>query len=382
MERKLRMGMVGGGIGSFIGPVHRIAASIDNKIELVSGAFSSTKDKSLLSGKNLFLDQDRIYGNFQEMFQKEKALSSDTRIDFVSIVTPNNSHYEIIMEALDSGFHVVCDKPITINSQQAIEVEKKVLETKKLFCLTHNYTGYPMVKEAKDMIYDNHLGNIRKVVVEYPQGWLATRIEGDTLVWRTNPQIAGISSCMGDIGTHCENLVQYITGLEIVELCSDLSSFVENRELDDDGSVLIRFNNGAKGILWASQIAVGQENGLNIRIFGEKGSIAWRQENPNVLQVDWLEKPREIRTTASSFVGESSLANTRIPAGHPEGFLEAFANIYNNFANELSDLISGKEVIGHKEYDYPKVQDGVRGMKFLEAVVKSSENRNQWVKIS
>ena len=382
MERKLRMGMVGGGIGSFIGPVHRIAASIDNKIELVSGAFSSTKDKSLLSGKNLFLDQDRIYGNFQEMFQKEKALSSDTRIDFVSIVTPNNSHYEIIMEALDSGFHVVCDKPITINSQQAIEVEKKVLETKKLFCLTHNYTGYPMVKEAKDMIYDNHLGNIRKIVVEYPQGWLATRIEGDTPVWRTNPKIAGISSCMGDIGTHCENLVQYITGLEIVELCSDLSSFVENRELDDDGSVLIRFNNGAKGILWASQIAVGQENGLNIRIFGEKGSIAWRQENPNVLQVDWLEKPREIRTTASSFVGESSLANTRIPAGHPEGFLEAFANIYNNFANELSDLISGKEVIGHKEYDYPKVQDGVRGMKFLEAVVKSSENRNQWVKIS
>tara|TARA_B100000686_G_scaffold43300_2_gene45401 strand:- start:6631 stop:7779 length:1149 start_codon:yes stop_codon:yes gene_type:complete len=382
MERKLRMGMVGGGIGSFIGPVHRIAASIDNKIELVSGAFSSTKDKSLLSGKNLFLDQDRIYGNFQEMFQKEKALSSDTRIDFVSIVTPNNSHYEIIMEALDSGFHVVCDKPITINSQQSIEVEKKVLETKKLFCLTHNYTGYPMVKEAKDMIYDNHLGNIRKIVVEYPQGWLATRIEGDTLVWRTNPQIAGISSCMGDIGTHCENLVQYITGLEIVELCSDLSSFVENRELDDDASVLIRFNNGAKGILWASQIAVGQENGLNIRIFGEKGSIAWRQENPNVLQVDWLEKPREIRTTASSFVGESSLANTRIPAGHPEGFLEAFANIYNNFANELSDLISGKEVIGHKEYDYPKVQDGVRGMKFLEAVVKSSENRNQWVKIS
>ena len=382
MERKLRMGMVGGGIGSFIGPVHRIAASIDNKIELVSGAFSSTKDKSLLSGKNLFLDQDRIYGNFQEMFQKEKALSSDTRIDFVSIVTPNNSHYEIIMEALDSGFHVVCDKPITINSQQAIEVEKKVLETKKLFCLTHNYTGYPMVKEAKDMIYDNHLGNIRKVVVEYPQGWLATRIEGDTPVWRTNSQIAGISSCMGDIGTHCENLVQYITGLEIVELCSDLSSFVENRELDDDGSVLIRFNNGAKGILWASQIAVGQENGLNIRIFGEKGSIAWRQENPNVLQVDWLEKPREIRTTASNFVGESSLANTRIPAGHPEGFLEAFANIYNNFANELSDLISGKEVIGHKEYDYPKVQDGVRGMKFLEAVVKSSENRNQWVKIS
>ena len=382
MERKLRMGMVGGGIGSFIGPVHRIAASIDNKIELVSGAFSSTKDKSLLSGKNLFLDQDRIYGNFQEMFQKEKALSSDTRIDFVSIVTPNNSHYEIIMEALDSGFHVVCDKPITINSQQAIEVEKKVLETKKLFCLTHNYTGYPMVKEAKDMIYDNHLGNIRKIVVEYPQGWLATRIEGDTPVWRTNPKIAGISSCMGDIGTHCENLVQYITGLEIVELCSDLSSFVENRELDDDGSVLIRFNNGSKGILWASQIAVGQENGLNIRIFGEKGSIAWRQENPNVLQVDWLEKPREIRTTASNFVGESSLANTRIPAGHPEGFLEAFANIYNNFANELSDLISGKEVIGHKEYDYPKVQDGVRGMKFLEAVVKSSENRNQWVKIS
>ncbi len=382
MERKLRMGMVGGGIGSFIGPVHRIAASIDNKIELVSGAFSSTKDKSLLSGKNLFLDQDRIYGNFQEMFQKEKALSSDTRIDFVSIVTPNNSHYEIIMEALDSGFHVVCDKPITISSQQAIEVEKKVLETKKLFCLTHNYTGYPMVKEAKDMIYDNHLGNIRKIVVEYPQGWLATRIEGDTPVWRTNPKIAGISSCMGDIGTHCENLVQYITGLEIVELCSDLSSFVENRELDDDGSVLIRFNNGAKGILWASQIAVGQENGLNIRIFGEKGSIAWRQENPNVLQVDWLEKPREIRTTASNFVGESSLANTRIPAGHPEGFLEAFANIYNNFANELSDLISGKEVIGHKEYDYPKVQDGVRGMKFLEAVVKSSENRNQWVKIS
>jgi len=381
MERKLRMGMVGGGIGSFIGPVHRIAASIDNKIELVSGAFSTTEEKSFLTGKNLFLDPGRIYGNYQEMFKKEQEIDPASRIDFVSIVTPNNSHYEIIMEALDSGFHVVCDKPITINSQQAIEVEKKVSETNKLFCLTHNYTGYPMVKEAKDIISANHLGNIRKIVVEYPQGWLATKIEKDTPVWRTNPQIAGISSCMGDIGTHCENLVEYITGLQIVELCSDLSSFVENRELDDDGSVLIRFNNGAKGILWASQIAVGQENGLNIRIFGEQGSISWRQENPNVLQVDWLEKPREIKTTASSFVGKSSLANTRIPAGHPEGFFEAFANVYNNFANELSDLISGKDVIGHKEYDYPKVHDGVRGMKFLEAVVKSSKNRNKWVKI-
>ena len=304
MERKLRMGMVGGGIGSFIGPVHRIAASIDNKIELVSGAFSSSKEKSFLSGKNLYLNPDRIYSDYIEMFSKEQHIHSDNRIDFVSIVTPNNSHYEIIMKALDSGFHVVCDKPMTFNSQQAIEVEKKVNETKKLFCLTHNYTGYPMVKEAKDIIAKNQLGNIRKIVVEYPQGWLATKVENNAPVWRTNPKIAGISSCIGDIGTHCENLVEYITGLQIVELCADLSSFVEDRELDDDGSVLLRFNNGAKGILWASQIAVGQENGLNIRIFGEFASIAWRQENPNYLQIDYLDKPREIRTAASSFVGE------------------------------------------------------------------------------
>ena len=383
MNRKLRMGMVGGGRDSFIGPVHRIAAQMDNKIELVCGAFSSTPEKSRLSGQGLLLPPARVYGTYREMLQKEAALPDGDRIDFVSIVTPNNAHFPVAMAALEAGFHVVCDKPMTMDLEEARALERKVRETERLFCLTHNYTGHPMVKEARDLVTGNKLGQVRRVVVEYPQGWLATRLEATgqkQAAWRTDPQLAGASSCMGDIGTHCENLAEYVTGLPITELCADLTTFVRGRRLDDDGSVLLRLGDGARGVLWASQIAVGQENGLRIRVYGEEGSLDWHQEEPNTLIVRWLNKPTELRRTGTPFVGKAAAASFRVPAGHPEGYLEAFANIYSNFADALSEVLAGDRVNG-REFDYPGVRDGVRGMAFLDAVVRSNSSDEKWVKV-
>ncbi|MBN2301091.1 MAG: Gfo/Idh/MocA family oxidoreductase [Lentisphaerae bacterium] len=385
MNRKLRMGMIGGGIGAFIGNVHRIAAQMDGKIELVCGAFSSTPEKSKESGKQLLLPNNRVYGSYKEMFQKEAKLPADQRMDFVTIVTPNNVHYDAAMSALSAGFHVVCDKPMTMTLAEAKRLQTKVKQTKQLFCLTHNYTGYPMVKEARSLVRGGQMGRVRKVVVEYPQGWLADRIERNNrqkqAIWRTDPKKAGSSCCMGDIGSHCENLAEYVTGLNISELCSDLTTFVKGRILDDDGSVLLRMQGGAKGILWASQIAVGQENSLNIRVYCEKGTIEWHQEEPNTLIVRWAHKAPEMRRTSTAFVGKAATNNVRTPAGHPEGFLEAFGNIYKAFAQTLEKKLNGKKVDESKA-DYPTVTSGVRGMAFLEAVVKSNTSKNKWVRVS
>ena len=383
MKRKLRMGMVGGGRDSFIGPVHRMAAQMDGKIELVCGAFSSSPEKSRLSGQDLLLPPERVYGTYVEMFQREAQLPDGDGMDFVSIVTPNNMHPPVAMAALEAGFHVVCDKPMTLDLEEARELERKVQESGRLFCLTHNYTGYPMVKEARALVAEGRLGAVRRVVVEYPQGWLATDVETTGLkqaVWRTDPQIAGASSCMGDIGTHCENLAEYITGLQITEMCADLTTFVSGRRLEDDGSVLLRLGDSARGILWASQIAIGQENTLTIRVYGEKGSLEWHQEEPNSLVVRWPDRPTETRRTATDFVGEAASSSVRLPAGHPEGYLEAFANVYSSFADALSNVLWGEHSDDAKP-DYPDVHDGVRGMAFLDAVVRSANSEKKWVEV-
>jgi predicted dehydrogenase len=360
-----------------------MAATLDGRIELVCGAFSRTRNKSIEMGKKLFLPPERVYGSYREMFRNEAKLPEGKRMDFVTIATPNNMHYPIAMAALEAGFHVVCDKPLATSMEEALNLAKKVKSTKLLFCLTHNYTGYPLVKEARRIVTDGKIGKVRRVVVEYPQGWLATRIEAKgqkQALWRTDPKQAGISCCMGDIGTHCHNLAEYITGSEIVEVCADITTFVKGRLLDDDGSVLIRFKNGAHGVIWASQIAVGEENGLKIRVYGETGSLEWAQEEPNSLIVRWANKPMEILRTGTSFLSPAASINTRLPSGHPEGFIEAFANIYRNFALALTRRIQGIK-IREEDYDYPNIHDGVRGMAFLSAVVKSSAAR-QWVNVS
>lgn len=383
MSRKIRMGMVGGGRDAFIGGVHRMAAALDGMIELVCGAFSSDPEKSRLSGTDLYLPSNRVYGSFEEMILAEKKLPEGERMDFVSIVTPNHVHFAPAKMALENGFHVVCDKPICFNLEEAKELEKLVEKTGLIFALTHNYTGYPMVKQARAMVKNGDIGTIRKVVVEYPQGWLSTKLEDSNqkqAAWRTDPKRSGIAGAMGDIGTHAENLAEYITSLKITELCADLSAFVEGRALDDDGNVLLRFDNGAKGILHASQIAAGEENDLNIRVYGTKAGLQWHQMQPNSLMVKWLDKPMEVLRTGVGNLYPESLAAARIPAGHPEGYLEAFANIYKNFAKCVQARLEGKEVEAIYQ-DFPTVKDGVRGMNFIEKVVASSQSKEKWTKV-
>lgn len=376
------MGMVGGGIGAFIGGVHRMAAALDGEIELVCGAFSSDPEKSKASGAQLSLPPERCYGSFKEMIQREKRLRPDKRMQFVSIVTPNHVHFPPAKMALENGFHVICDKPLAFNMKEALALEKLVEKTGLVFALTHNYTGYPMVKQARQMIRHGELGKIRKVVVEYPQGWLSTKVE-DTgskqAGWRTDPKRSGIAGAMGDIGTHAENLAEYITGLKITELCADISIFVPGRQLDDDGNVLLHFDNGAKGILHASQICAGEENDLNIRVYGEKGGLQWRQMEPNTLIVKWLDKQTQIFRTGVAPLYPESLAHARIPAGHPEGYLEAFANIYRNFAHCVRAYAEGKKP-DPIFTDFPTVHDGVRGMRFIEKVIASGKSKSKWVK--
>lgn len=378
-NRKWRMGMVGGGKDAFIGAVHRRAALMDGRAELVCGAFSRSPEKSQATGRECFLPDRRIYGSFQEMFAAERRLPAGERMDFVAIVTPNNVHYPAAMAALAAGFHVVCDKPMTTTLAEARRIELAVRKTGRLFCLTHNYTGYPMVKEARDLARGGRLGKIRRVVVQYPQGWLAGRLEASgqkQAVWRTDPKRAGATCCMGDIGSHCENLAEYITGLQIESLCADLATFVKGRTLDDDGSVLLRFANGAHGVLWASQIAAGEENALAIRVYGEKGALIWRQQDPDTLTIHWTERATEIKRRGTGFVGPAAAAATRLPTGHPEGFHDAFANLYRNFYDALETAGAGRKV---KACDYPNVHDGVRGMAFLEAVVRSSRSGRKWI---
>ncbi len=370
------MGMVGGGHGAFIGAVHRIAAAIDGQIDLVCGAFSSDATRSRESGADLFLPPDRCYPSFEVMIQSEAALPEGERMDFVVIVTPNHVHYEPARLALENGFHVVCEKPVAFDLDEAKKLAALVEKTGLRFCLTHNYTGYPMVREARELVRQGVLGPIRKIVVEYPQGWLSTDLESSDqkqAAWRTDPAKSGAAGCVGDIGTHAENLAEFISGLKIAELAADLTTFVPGRRLDDDANVLLRFENGARGILHASQISVGEENALNIRIYGEKAGLEWHQMEPNTLLVKYPDHPTEVRRTGGPTATEPGSAATRLPAGHPEGYLEGFATLYRNFAASLREPSA--------EPDYPTIADGVRGMAFIETVVASSKANASWTKL-
>lgn len=378
------MGMVGGGRGAFIGAVHRIAANIDGQIELVCGAFSSEPQRSRDSGADLFLPAERCYGTFEEMIKKEKALPADKRMDFLSIVTPNHMHFPPARMALENGFHVVSDKPATFNLAEARQLAEIIKKTGQLYALTHNYTGYPLIKEARDLIRRGVLGKIRKIVVEYPQGWLATRIEASgqkQAGWRTDPKRSGAAGCIGDIGTHAENLAEYVSGLKIKELAADITTFVEGRALDDDGNVLLRYEGGAKGVLHASQISVGEENNLSIRVYGEKAGIEWHQKEPNSMLVKWLDQPMQVYRTANGYLSKNAAAASRTPPAHPEGYLEAFANIYKNFANHIRARLENRDP-DEMALDYPKIEDGLRGMAFIEAVVESSRKNAAWTKLA
>jgi predicted dehydrogenase len=376
------MGMIGGGTGSFIGDVHRKASSIDGMIELVCGAFSSTSEKSISSGKDLLLATERCYANFKEMILKEKELPKDIRMDFVAIVTPNHMHFPPVKMALENGFHVICDKPITLTLEESLALKDIIKTSGKTFALTHNYTGNSMVKQAKAMVKNGDLGKIRKVQVQYLQGWLATSIEETgqkQAAWRVDPKKSGIGGALGDIGTHAENLTEYITGLKIDEIAADLGVFGKGRTLDDDGNILLRFDNGAKGTLSISQIAVGEENNLAIKVFGEKGSLEWQQENPNKLITKWLDEPVKTYTPNGNGLYPEALEVSRIPAGHPEGYLEAFATIYKNFSTYLLALENGQTT---NTPDFPTVDDGIRGMQFIYAAVESNKNNSAWIKLA
>jgi predicted dehydrogenase len=386
MSRKIRYGMIGGGRGAFIGSVHRSAAAIDQQIELVCGAFSGDPDRSRASGRDLFLPLQRCYGSFEEMIRQEAALPAAQRMDFVAIVTPNQFHLPAAQMALQHGFHVLSDKPAALNLTEAKKLRQWVKKTGLLYGLTYTYTGYPLVKEARDLVRSGKLGQVRKVVVEYPQGWFATLLEATgqkQAVWRTDPKQCGAGGCVGDIGTHAENLVHYITGAEIKELAADATVFVNGRRLDDDINVLIRLDNGAKGVLHASQISVGEENNLNIRVWGEIGGLEWHQKDPNTMLVKWPDRPMEVYRTACGYLGAAAKAATRTPPAHPEGYLEAFANIYRNFANHIRAFQEGRTLAADDPaLDYPRIDDGVRGMAFIDAVLASSAKNAKWTQLN
>jgi len=380
------MGMVGGGPGAFIGEVHRKAARMDGMIEVVGGAFSSDPDRSKAMADELCLDPKRVYKDYKEMIAKERQLPPDQRFDFVTICTPNHLHFPIASELLKAGFHVMCEKPMTIDVKQAKQLQRLVRKTGLVFGLMHNYTGYPMVKLARDMVRAGELGTIRKIVVQYPQGWLASALEktgNKQAGWRTDPRQSGASGCGGDIGTHAENLAEYITGLRMTHICADLTTFVQGRKLDDDCNCLVRFDNGARGVLHASQISIGEENNLAIWIYGDKGGLEWHQEHPNYLYVKRPDAPLEVWRRGNPYVGTKSPAAaraTRLPFGHPEAFIEAMANIYLNFAQTVAAAIEGKEPDPLAK-DFPTVDDGVRGMLFLEAIVASAKANQKWTRI-
>jgi predicted dehydrogenase len=383
MNRKLKMGMIGGGLDAFIGAIHRMAAGIDGLIELSCGALSADPKTAIESGKALLLPVNRTYTSYQEMIQQESQLPAEERMDFVTIVTPNFVHFAPAMMALEHGFHVVIEKPIAFTLDEAKQLQQKAKEKGLLLCLTHTYSGYPMVKQARAMFKDGVFGKIRKIWVEYPQGWLSqlSEKEGNAqAAWRTDPTKSGKAGCMGDIGTHAAHLAEYISGLQITHLCADLNIMVPGRALDDDGNVLLKFNNGAAGVLMASQVAAGEENALKIRIYGEKGGIEWAQQEPNTLLVKWLHQPTQILRAGGNFgdrLSSYAVKSCRTPAGHPEGYLEAFANIYRNFALTLSARIEGTEASA-EALDFPTADDGVRGMAFIDNVVASGASNEKW----
>ncbi|MFN5986076.1 MAG: Gfo/Idh/MocA family protein [Chitinophagaceae bacterium] len=383
MNRKLRMGMVGGGKDAFIGAIHRLAANMDGLIELSCGALSINPEIAMASGEALFLPKDRTYTTFEELIKAEAALPADQRMDFVTIVTPNFAHFAPAKMALEHGFHVVIEKPITFSLEEAKELKQILDKTGLTLCLTHTYSGYPLVKQIKAMIKDGQLGKIRKVWVEYPQGWLSklSEREGNAqAAWRTDPKKSGKSSVMGDIGTHAAHLAEYVTGSKITAICAELNTMVEGRVLDDDGAVMLKFDNGAKGVLMASQVAAGEENGIRIRVYGEHGGVEWYQHEPNTLLVKWLDKPTQIYRAGGNnghYLSPMAIHNCRTPAGHPEGYLEAFANIYRNFALTLGCKMDGKTPTAEM-LDFPGIEDGLRGMAFIDNVVASSQSDKKW----
>ncbi len=386
INRKLRMGMVGGGPGAFIGDVHRKASSMDGGIELVAGAFDINPRKSKQMGRELYLDSRRVYRTYEEMIERELKLPAEERVDFVSICVPNNWHFAIVRDFLQAGFHVMCEKPMTFNTKEARALVKIVKQSRKVFGLMHNYTGYPMVKLARDIATSGELGKIRKIVVQYPQGWLYSLLEKtgqQQASWRTNPKESGGSCCVGDIGTHAENLAEYITGLKMTHICADLTTFVKGRKLEDDGNCLIRYNNGAKGVLHCSQVSIGEENGLAIWIYGEEKSLEWYQEHPNYLYVKVPDGPVQVWRRGNPYVADRSPAaarGTRLPSGHPEAFFEAMANVYCNFADTVRAKLTRTKP-DPLALDFPTVKDGLRGMLFIDTVLASSKSKQKWTKM-
>lgn len=373
--------MIGGGRGAFIGNIHRMAAALDGQIELVAGAFSSDPERSLVSGKDLYLNSERVYPDYKTMIQKEASLPPETRIDLISIVTPNHMHYDPARLAIENGFHVICDKPLCYSLEQAHALKELLYEKDTLFALSYNYTGYPMVKQARAMLQDQKLGKIRKVIVEYSQGWLSNNLESygnKQASWRTDPAKSGIAGAIGDIGTHAAHLSEYVTGMHIKSLNADVNTHVDGRKLDDDASVLLRFDNGATGVLIASQISAGEENKLELRVYGEKGSLSWKQMQPNSLEVQWLDKPATTYRAGGHDLYPSAIAHTRLPAGHPEGYIESFANIYRNVAKCIQARLEGIQP-DEIHMDYPGIEDGVRGMAFIHHVIQSGQSNSKWL---
>jgi len=382
-NRKLRMGMIGGGGNAMIGPIHLRAALMENDIELVCGCFSRNYQTSLTTGRAWYVPEERIYHDYKEMLEKEASLPEGERMDFVAIVTPNIVHYEQAALALDLGFDVVLDKPMTFSLEEALKLQEKVEKTGLTLALTHTYSAYPAVKEMKSRIAEGQIGKVRRLYVEYTQGWLSRRIElegGNNAGWRTDPSLSGKGGCVGDIGTHAWHLSEYITGEKVTELCAELSTFVEGRPIDDDAAAFLHYTNGVKGVLHASQIAAGEENKLRIRIYGEKGSFDWQQMEPNTLIARWGDRPEEIIRTGNGYMCPLAKWNTRTPGGHPEGYIEAFANIYRNFAKTIRAKANG-ETPAPEALDFPNVYDGVRGLQFIETMVASGYSKDQkWFK--
>jgi len=377
------MGMAGGGKDSLIGVVHRVAAQMDGDIELVCGAFSSTRQKARESGLDLRLPPDRVYNTYREMFRREAKLAASQRMDFVSIVTPNNMHYPVSMAALDGGFHVVCEKPMTLTLDEAQNLARKINQTGRLFCVTHNLTGIRMVREAREMVAGGSLGRVRRVVVEHPQGWLASRLETTghkQAAWRTDPRRMGASGCISDIGEHCAFLAEYVTGSPVSEVSADLTTFVKGRPLDDDGSVLLRFGNGSTGVLWVSQIAVGEMHGLRMRVYGEKGTVEWRESDANALRIVWADRPTEVIRRVSPSSPGMDAGGMPLPGGRLDSRLDSFAVIYRSFAKTVGQVLSGQEV-APEEYGFPGVKEGTRGVLFLEAVRESVHSQAKWIKV-
>jgi predicted dehydrogenase len=380
MNSKLRFGMIGGGPGAFIGAVHRMAARIDGEAELVSGVFSSDHEKSKQTGVENNLLPGRVYKDFREMIFSEAKLAADERMHFVSIVTPNHLHYEPAKLALENGFHVVLDKPISFNVDEAMELKSLVDTTGNLFCLTHTYTGYPMIKEAREQVRSGKFGKIRKVFVEYPQGWLSEYLEGShqkQAEWRTDPAKTGIAGAMGDIGSHAFNIAEYVSDLKIIAVCAQINTVVEGRKVDDDGSVLLKFENEASGVIMVTQVAAGEENNLKIRVYGEKGGLEWQHEDPNSLIIKWLDRPTEIYRAGENYLSSIAIENCRVPPGHPEGYIEAFANHYRNFCKTLKAALDKKQI--KPEWEFPGVNDGLRGMIFVEKVIESGHSEKKWI---